>query len=51
MMKSFLIDSLLIFSSFFFRYAQIMSNLYICMIFSTGMPVLVLIAVLNFYVR
>ncbi|CAM9142203.1 unnamed protein product, partial [Ectocarpus fasciculatus] len=31
------------------RYAQLMSNFYICLIFSTGMPILCVIAVTNFY--
>jgi hypothetical protein len=31
------------------RYAQLMSNFYICLIFSTGMPILCVIAVVNFY--
>ena len=31
------------------RYAQLMSNFYICLIFSTGMPILTVIAVVNFY--
>lgn len=31
------------------RYAQLMSNFYICLIFATGMPVLCVIAMLNFY--
>lgn len=32
------------------RYAQLMCNFYICLIFSTGMPILCVIAVANFYI-
>jgi hypothetical protein len=32
------------------RYAQILSDMFICLMFSTGMPILIVIAVVNFYV-
>ena len=31
-----------------FKYAQIMSTLYVCMTFSTGIPLLYIIAAVNF---
>jgi len=32
------------------RYAQVMADLFVCYMFSTGMPILAVIAMLNFYV-